>query len=139
MNNAKVIERSKLIGILINRWDNKVSREEFIVVEGYVDDEKITDFLVETRENEKYPFGLRLDDIEEGSLFTVTTETIPGQIITTVDVINDISKYTEILQNTEIINKIYASNNYLFAMEIVSNLHKRIQILRDRKINEIIK
>lgn len=114
-------EITEIVCILTNK-----EREEFIAIideEGYA----------ELRVNDKKPFGYPLELIEEGYVFVVTTEVIPGQMLCRVDEA-DIFRYTEILSNKKLLECLEEWDEF-----DIDNLHKKVEELRNNKIETIIK
>lgn len=117
-------ETSEIVCILTNK-----EKEEFITIVG-VDE---WDGYVEHRVNDRKPFGYPLELIEEGCIFIITTEITPGTMICRIDE-GEISQYTKVLSNEKLINFLedegYEVN--------IKNLHKRVEELRNKKIETVI-
>ncbi len=125
----ETIERSEILCILVNK-----RKEEYVSI--------INDsghFHTEYIANDRKPFGLNLDEVEENSMFMVTTESMPGRIITTIDIL-DINHYTDLLNNQNIVNEIVhlVGTLEILGEDLIDNLYKRVQVLRDRKLEKIV-
>lgn len=116
-------EKTEISCILINKED-----ELFIAI---VDEEV---GYVELRKNDRSPFGYPLEEINQGYMFVVTTEVKPGTMICTVDPA-EIFRYTDILENKKLMDYI---NEYYSNEIALVDLHKRVEELRDNKIDKII-
>lgn len=118
------MERSEIVCILIDKEE-----EEFIAI---LDDES---GYAELRLNDKNSFGYPIDEINQGDVFVITTETKPGTLYTRVDA-GEIYRYTDILENKILMD--YLDEYYSDEMALV-DLHKRVEELRGSKIDKIIK
>jgi len=117
-------EKTEISCILINKEE-----ELFIAI---IDE----DFgYVELRKNDRSPFGYPLEEINQGYMFVVTTEVKPGTMICTVDPA-EIFRYTDVLENKKLMDYI---NEYYSDEIALVDLHKRVEELRDNKIDKIIK
>lgn len=116
-------EKTEISCILINKED-----ELFISI---IDEEV---GYVELRKNDRKPFGYPLEEINQGYMFVVTTEVKPGTMICTVDPA-EIFRYTDVLENKKLMDYI---NKYYSNEIALVDLHKRVEELRDNKIDKII-
>lgn len=90
---------------------------------------------VELRVNDKSPFGYPIDEINQGDVFTITHETKPGTIYYKVDT-GEIYQYVKILENKALME--YMNKYYSDELSRI-DLHQRVEELREKKIDKIIK
>lgn len=113
-------KKTEISCILLNKED-----ELFLAI---IDEEA---GYVELRKNDKKPFGYPLENIEPGYIFVVTTEVKPNTMICTIEPA-EIFRYTDILKNKKLMD--YINSNEIALVD----LHKRVEELRDNKIEKII-
>ena len=116
-------KKTEVSCILINKED-----ELFISI---IDEEV---GYAELRKNDRKPFGYPLEEINQGDVFVVTTEVKPGTMYLRVDP-GEIFRYTDILENKRLMDYI---NEYYSNEIALVDLHKRVEELRDNKIDKII-
>jgi hypothetical protein len=81
---------------------------------------------------------LPVNHVEEGSLFMLKIEVSPGTMISTVDEVN-IQSYVDLLGRDSFISLIRDNTHTIEGQKIIDNLHERVKVLRDQKIEAIIK
>lgn len=137
--------------IEIGRASGKIDKTEILCL---LTDKKKGEFIAfidedsgyfETRRNDNKPFRYPFEEIEEGYMFVITTEVVPGTMLSTIGTMlstigkAEIFRYVDVIKNEILMNNLTEEFRLWYQLDIRDELNKKVEELRNNKIETIVK